>query len=162
MKKLIILVLTLAMCFCYVSCNLFTKEDAKDPAEQNDPADMFGFHYTIKDGAEFKRDGRITLDAYVTNVSDTEYVYTGTGQTFRPDVRIWCVDKNGEEYEIPKSHSEFIFTTDVPIERYAAPRESGINYINRLIPTDAPAGTYSITLSYLGVSVTFNNVFVLN
>ena len=162
MKKLIILVLALAMCFCCVSCNLFKKEDAKDPAEQNDPADMFGFHYTIKDGAEFKRDGHIRLDAYVTNVSDTEYVYTGNGQTFRPDVRIWCVDKNGEEYESPKSLGEYAITDDMPIERVATPGESGINYINRLIPTDAPAGTYSITLSYLGESITFNNVFVLN
>ncbi len=135
--------------------NVFTLEPLMAETPLQDRA--FAFHYT-SDASVPKREEPWQLETSVTNIAETPYIYFGCNHDFTATPTLYTLIDGEKRIIEPQPYA---LTTDLKAWHTIAVGEKDVFAFTYVLPADAPAGDYYLTLSCGGKEVTYENIFAL-
>lgn len=154
MKKLSIILVLIMLVGLFVSC-----EGIGDGALAVDSyAPDFELTFEALPKREYRRGEFFTLTACVTNISGKDLTYSAVINSYYPTVELHSQDGDGVSAVI---NPEPIDTVSGSEEFTAKAGQVGRKTFTFIIPEDAAAGVYSVTLNYRGNVCTYRDAIVI-
>ncbi len=136
--------------------NVFTLSPLMDETPLQERA--FAFHYT-SDAAVPKRGEPWQLETSVTNIAETPYIYFGRNHDFTATPTLYTLIDGEKRIIEPQPYA---LTTDLEAWHTIAVGEKDVFAFTYVLPADAPAGDYHLTLSCAEQEVTYERIFTLD
>ena len=155
MKKLSFILVIIMLVALFSSC-----EGIGDSGLAVDSyAPEFEVSYEPLPKREYRRGEFFTITTCVTNISGKDLTYSAVINSYYPTVELHCQSEDGELSAIIKPFP--IDTVSGSEEFTAKAGQVGRKNFTFIIPEDAAAGVYSITLNYRGNVCTYRDAIVI-